>query len=56
MDMSLRDIIEILVIAVTLIGFFYKIKFQLDANNEHLDRIDTDISSLREDIKILKKK
>ena len=56
MDIGFRDIAEILVIAVTLIGFFYKIKFQLDANNEHIKNIDSEMSKIKDDITALKKK
>ena len=47
MDMSIRDIVEIGVIAVTLIGFFYKVKYNLDQNNIRITELENSIKALK---------
>ena len=54
MDMSIRDIVEIGVIVVTLIGSFYKVKYTLDQNSKRLESLEESVGELKKkQIKIL---
>lgn len=47
MDISLRDLVEIGVIAVTFIGFFYKVKYTMEQNTNRLTRLEKEVASLK---------